>query len=201
MSPVETVDIAQGGFEQVDGESHIFFVDHFDHLVDVLGRYGDAAGDYAVSGPSEVCGIRAAHRQDLPLVFDALFGGFLLQVPDHSVVADAGAVEDLDGRSLSEFADHFLRLRTRHVEGYGCVEIDAEVSAYGVRGRLRPAEADLLLHGENGVEVVGQLGVADFAEQFDEDIYRDAVVQGLAVDAVTHFDEFALPRDWVARAY
>ena len=157
------IEIADAGGEEADAICEVLFVAGFDGLVDVAGGDRDRAGDRAAGDHAlEAGGIGAAGAEDfrLPLDFVALGGG--LHESDHAVIADHGRVHQLDGSAFAEGGAAFLGRRAGDVVGDGGIEAEAEIRLDLEGGSLGAAEANFLLDGEGGVEIVGRFGFGFF---------------------------------------
>ena len=159
--PLVLVQIADAGGEELDAGGEVLFVAGFDGLVDVAGGDGDGPGDRAAGDHAlEAGGIGAAGREDFRLPLDFVFFGGGLHEGDHAVIADDRGIHELDGRAFAEGGAAFLRGGAGDVVGDGGVQAEAEVRLDLEGGCLGAAEADFLLDGEDGVEIVGGFGFA-----------------------------------------
>ena len=142
----------------------------------VAVRNADGTRGHAGGIDLHGCRIGRPTLQYLELVADVL----LLRDFDQKV-ADGGrgnhaSVLDLDGSALSQPDVQNGALRS--IAAGGDVEGDCKVRLDAPRPHPCSLDANLLLHAEHRVDLVGQILARDRLECLGEDVAADAVIQG-----------------------
>ena len=121
--------------------------------MNVAAGDGNHAGGHARAGLLNRAGVRAAEGKHLALIADVIF----FRTGDHQLHdrrgADEAAVHDLDRRALAQLHRQVI-LVARHIAHAGHIQRNAQVRINRVRRSRSAAQADLLLHGEDGDHVV-----------------------------------------------
>ncbi len=199
--PIPTVKGGEASGEEIDTGLHVCLVSHFDALVHVAHGDGNRTGNGATGHKLlHGAGICTTGGEELELVGDGVLlaeGGLEL---DHAAVGDEGAIVYLNGGTLAEDGALIVSAGAGGIEGDGDIEREGEIRLDGDGGGLGTTQAYLLLHGEDGIQVVVRqlLGSGNGADSLDEQEATATVVDALYVEAIAHLDEVADAGDGVA---
>ena len=137
---------------------------------------GQTRGRHPRARDLDCSGVGRSTRQHLKLIRDHRGLGRGDQQPVEAGVTDHAGVLHLDGDPATDVDLH----RRRGVGRIPCqrhIQCDRQVGLDGVTGSLGPTRADLLLSGENRVQIMGDLGVLQLAQELDQHDAAAAIIQ------------------------
>src|SRR5690606_40826029 len=154
--------------------------DHLRVRVHVARRRRQRDAGHAQPGALNGPRVRAAEREYLKLMVYAALLGQLQDLVQQPAGGYRAAVHDLDADPAAQLGHPLVVLDVGRVYGQRGVEGDADVGLDAVRARKGAAQSDLLLGGEDGVDLEGR--VLEALERLDGDPATGAVVERLAGD-------------------
>ena len=148
--------------------------------MDIAAGDGNAACNAAGKRLVDCPRIRAAARALAQLERDAGFLGCALERLEHLGLYNGAAIHKGDGRAAAHLRYMLMALGSGHIIGSGALEGNRHIGLHVINGRLRAAQAQLLLHGKHSVKIA-RIGVL---QQFQCNCAANAVVQRLRFHSV-----------------